>query len=225
MWSPDIYLVMYLDKYVAPEPVVSRLVRTQLLAYSQSDDILATMYRISRGEEGVENRYARLISYSGIILTEPDSPLGDDDHNQTLLYALFELRLGQQYKTYALSCYTEIHAVRETFQAFFVRYQRSMSPGLDLNRLWWDGIRPNQTGHQRWLSKELKEAEFFLSLLREWLEDSERLQAWLDEFERATYTVNNPESDDRVFAESHAIEISTFAKVRYFGIAQTWFNI
>lgn len=194
---------------------MSNGVRNQLLTSSEADKILVAMERRAKGKEELKDKYGRWLSYSGIEPKSLEPTLDGKDGGRCLLFALFDLGLGQHYKLHALSCYTEIHTVREMVAAFFLRHGKIMSSRPDPDQLWWDGIGFDQTPHKPWTSAELKKDKHFLPLLQCWLEDGKHLQTWLSNFEKTTIIVNNPDSEERVFSRSVAIEVSRWAEVRF----------
>jgi len=209
-----------LDEYVAPKPMVAGYVRRQLLCNGEESRIQAAILDAQGGQSTTE-LYSTWLSYSGLDLTDAESPVIDAVvSNRLLLHTLFDLMLGERVKAFILNGYTEIHDVRASIQSFLTAWVDFMEPAADPRSPWWDGIERLLNPSRYWLSIRLRHHSDFSSVFRSWLDDSSHLQTWLARFEEETLLVNNPKDADRVFSESNAMEVMDWAKVSRFNTGQ-----
>lgn len=213
MWAADLYLVSLLDEYVGSKPFVAEHVRQQLLREEEENRIRQAIENRREGRDVINGPYECWLSYSGVNFTNYSPDLADAVAGGHLLHALFDIALGQTVKIQMLNQYTEVHEVRRSIEAFFIKYSDRMSAEADPDELWWDKAYIPQAISRRWISTALKSNESFLSVLESWVSDSGSLQAWLENLEATTPLVNNPESMDRVLSESAAVGIIKSAKV------------
>ena len=209
-WSKKLYYVSLLDSYVGPTPVVSGLVRSQLRQRSEKESIWKAIKHRIVGKDDT-SIYFLWLSYSGIDFEDSPAALASMLQN-----ALFDMNLGRRVNSYQLNFYSEVHEVRDSIKGFFVQVRDLVRPAPDPGRsLWWDGISSLRTPHGNWISATLGEDPDFRRVFQSWLDDSEWLQHWLDDFEAKTTTVNNPGSSDPVFSKLSATGVIEFAEVHY----------
>lgn len=214
--STDFYLLVLLDAYVGPTPSTADFVRKELLCDEQLEDIRSSIYdRI--GRPGYTNGlYRAWLNHSGLDFENKSSTLIRFIEKGILQHALFDLMLGRRVKSLQLGYYSEVHQLRNLVGELVGECSDSLG-GIQLNKLWWDGIDPLSTAHRPWVSPELRRDPGFIQILESWLSDSEWLQKWLDDFEAEAPVVNDPSSPDRIFSEKVATIVLGFAMVRSLG--------
>ena len=192
--------------------MVVGFVRQQLLQSQEQFTIRSVIQARLRGESTPESLYDVWLSYSTIDIEKNQAALANEDGLELLTHGLFDLFLGT-IKSFHLDHYSEVHAVRGMISSFITNWRSSTFRRQEEHGLWWDGVSPQRTPGEPWISLELREDCRFFSLLEIWLEDGERLQTWLDGFEAETVLVNNPQDVTRVFSEENTTEVSSWAKV------------
>ena len=216
-WSEDVYTVVLLDAYVGPTPAMAEFVRKQLLSDEEQDRIRhAIEGRIKRSTD-IDDLYSKCLSRSGVDLTKNSLAVLSIIDQGILQRSLFDLMTAGRAKLFQLKGYSDVHEVRALTKYFLVK-NHSAVERTDLDELWWDEAYLTVTDHQPWLSVQgLRDPDSTVTLIaifESWLGDSERLQGWLDDFEKDTYIVNNPKGKNRVFSHEVALGIIDFAKVR-----------
>jgi len=213
MWSKKLYHVSLLESYISPTPVVSDLVRRQLVRTSQQKSIRNAIRRTIRGEDH-PSVYFLWLSYSGIDFENRAPAIVAILEDGTLERVLFDMNLGQRVKSYQLNFYSEVHEVRDSVKGFLFQVRSLVSQAPSPQRsLWWDGVSSLGTPHSSWISATLEADADFERIFQSWSDDSEWLQHWLDDFEAKTAIVNNPGSRAPVFSELSAIDVVRFMEV------------
>jgi hypothetical protein len=212
----DISLVVLLDDYACPKPVVADLVRDQLLSLEETNRILRALDNLQRDLGRQESIYDLWLPYAGLDYGTQSSAIGDAIDRHVLPYALFDLTLGQQVKAFEMSRYTEVHDVRDLFWSFFLAWRDCIADLPQSDSIWWDEASGIQAPHHEpWLSQAMKDNQgAFLPIFESWSQDSKGLQTWLSSMEEGGLLANNPTDRDRVFSESVAVEIIKWATVR-----------
>ena len=213
-YSAELQLVALLDLWIAPKPVVSELVRKQLLSDGEEEIIRTAISARMVGYASLDGLYAAWLSHSGIDFEHKPRSLISTIRRGELQRALFDLMLGQRVKSFKLNKYTEVHTLRSLIQGFVESLSSELCPSSIGRTFWWDGICPLRTSHHPWISKELGQEADFVPLFESWLDDSKTLQNWLETLELETPMVNNPDDYFRVFSHTNAVEIMGWAKVR-----------
>ena len=213
-WSTDLNLVALLDQYVAPTPVVTELVRGQLLRIDQVEAIREAIRARIHGETLIENRYFEWLSHSGLNFRELTPELLSVFNRSVLHRALFDLQLGQAVKSEKVNRYREVGELRSAIEDFMCNSGAVSVP--DLLGIWWDRAGLQETGNRSWVKDAVKREPRFVTLVQAWIDDSREVQEWLDAFESMTAVVNNPSGsvDCRTFSESTAVAVVKFTQVR-----------
>ena len=213
-WSTDLNLVALLDLYVAPTPVVTELVRGQLLRIDEVEGIREALRARINGEILTENRYFEWLSHSGLDFQDLTPELLSVFNRKVIHRALFDLQLGRAVKSEMVNGYSEVAEVRLAIEELICRNDEAVS-AQELLGIWWDRAGLQESGHKSWVKEAVKREPRFATLAEMWVEDSHELQEWLDSFESMTAVVNSPGSlDCRTFSESTAVAIVCFTKVR-----------
>jgi len=215
----ELYLLVLLDEYLGPKPVVAEQVRTQLLQDSEEEKVRQAVEDRVKGGVPCDGLYSAWLSYSALDFSDPPPALVSAVNEGTLQRALFDLMLGQRVKSFKLNYYSEVHMVRSWIKDFFSKQCVYMRPMPDTEKLWWDGINPLRTSHSGWVSGELKEKGSLFSVLERWIGDSDHLQQQLSTFEATTLVVNNPMDENRVFSQTTAQAAMNWIQVRLQTIA------
>lgn len=218
MWSTHLHSAALLDAWIGPKPIVVDYVRRQLLQEKEKDAIQESIGRKLKGEGLPNNLYDVWFLYTGLDFKKKEPDLMEAVENNRLLWAFFDLLLGQRVKAYRLCRYAEIYAARALIENFILDFGSRMMEPMEPEFLWWDGIDNNGAPPEPWISVKLRDDGDFLLVFERWRKDSEHLQTWLDTFGADTLLVNNPDSEDRVFSETNAIEILKWAEVRHLNI-------
>jgi hypothetical protein len=213
MWSVDLHVVALLDLYLGPMSEVTELVRGQLLQEQEAESIRQAIEDFAKGTSTPETLYGHYLSYSGLDFSARQEALVSIVVSGELHRALFDLTLGQRVRSLQMSLYTEVHNAREMVQHFFAEFEDDTVRGAG-EKLWWDEIHNDGTVHEPWLAQNLRNDVNFLPILHSWLDDSGRLQLWLDSQLEESIVVNNPNSERPVVSYSSAVAIIEFAKVR-----------
>ena len=209
MWSTHTYMASLLDAYAGPTPVVADYVRQQLMTTDEEDEIKGAIFDVFEGETHSASPYFALILRSGLQGSDVDRVV-----EPALIEALFDLRLGQRLKAFRLNHCTEIHEARALVRHFFDQFFDCISPTINPDDLWWDGIEDSDgTPNQRWISMRLREDVDFFPIFERWLSDGEHLQTWFDDMVAETLIMNNPNCQNPVFSEAAAVEVLRWAKV------------
>jgi len=213
-WSFDFHLVALLDTYVGPTPIVSELVRRQLLGQEEAERIRGAIERQAKGHASGRDLYSSWLSRSGLDFKTKSIALAEAINSGTLQRAMFDLTMGQRVKSFQLGQYTEVHQVRRLIEDVLEddHSPRWTSFVEGSGTLWWDEINP-RLSHSPWVSSKLSKDADFIPLLETWVKDGEELQGWLDRFELETKLHQNPMSQYPVFSAASAQEIVDFAKV------------
>jgi hypothetical protein len=196
-----------LDEYVAPTPFVAEHVRTQLFSFGELIDIRDAIDRRLKGQPGTGSLYDTWLRHTGLDLTAPTLSTA------SLERALFDLTLGRRVKSLQLRYYSEINEARTCIQNFFDVHRNDISEKPNKKDLWWDGIHPQEEGHDRWVSRALSKEEAFTAVFERWRKDGEHLQDLLSVFEEESLLVNNPEGEHPVFSQSIAMHVNEWYKV------------
>jgi hypothetical protein len=216
--SEDIFVVILLDAYLSPTPVMTEFVRKQLLNEEEEERIRDAIEGRMKNPADISGLYSKCLSRSGFVFAENSLAVLSLIKKGILQRALFDLMTAQRAKLFQLKGYSDVHEVRAIIKSFFVK-NRSVVERTNLDKLWWDEADLTVMNRQPWVSAEVRhDPDFmlrFLPVFDSWLSDSDGLQRWLDDFEEYTTIVNNPKSQNRVFSQTVALEILDFAKVRY----------
>ena len=226
-WATDLHLVSLLQKYLSPPPIVTDLVRGQLMTPNQDNDITMALNWVPIG---TGNPYEAILDHTCIWWGDQGTPNAVPSDLPT---GLFDLMLGDRIRTLLLENYTDTHIIRGCIRHFVNLYDhktvpRSTPEGLWSDgamqrvshppedwKFWWDGFGEGAIRHERWVSKRLGEDTDLEVLLRAWDHDNETLQNWLGEHEKAVALANSWDQErDWVFSEEEAIKVISFVKVR-----------
>lgn len=215
-WSGELHLIVCLDAYVGPTPIVDDSVRKQLLSESQTEQIQGAITDKMENSANTLGSYWGLLSCSGLDFEEKPQGLLAIIEQGILHRALFDLTTFGRVKSSQMRCYSHVCEFRALIEEFLVKnHDLGFLGRVDMEKLWWDSQEPIQKNPQPWVSPELQRDPNFMLVLESWLSDSGELQRWLNEFEATTPTVNNPKDPNRVFSHTVAMKTIEFAKVRY----------
>lgn len=211
--SKRLHLTVLLDKLIDPVPVVSDLVRKQLLHHTEMEAIRTAIEDQVKGKVGCQSLYSNWLSYSGIDFQKTVC-LSSIISEGKLQRALFDLTLGSRVKSFKLGFCLEVQEIRESILGFLADFSYLLDTRLTQGKsFWWDETCPERNPPMRYISPLLEQDPDFVKVFELWIQDSERQQSWLDDFLGTTPFVVSRSLASPVVSEEKAVETVRFAAV------------
>ena len=91
LWSAHFHLVALLDMYIGPTPVVTELVRKQLLRDEETEAIRMAIEKKAKGQDNARDLYSSWLTYSGLDFNNKSAALISLVNEAVLQRAMFDL--------------------------------------------------------------------------------------------------------------------------------------